>query len=45
MSVNTGRVMLGGLLAGLVLNIGEFVFADFYSRSTDEDLACGAQFC
>lgn len=29
MSVNTGRVVLGGLLAGLVLNIGEFVFNDF----------------
>jgi len=24
-NVNTGRVVLGGLLAGLVLNIGEFV--------------------
>ncbi len=24
MSVNTGRVVLGGLVAGLVLNIGEF---------------------
>jgi len=29
MSVNTGRVVLGGLLAGLVLNIGEFILADF----------------
>jgi hypothetical protein len=29
MSVNTGRVVLGGLLAGLVLNIGEFIFNDF----------------
>ena len=29
MSVNTGRVVLGGLLAGLVMNIGEFVFNDF----------------
>ena len=29
MKVNTGRVVLGGLLAGLVLNIGEFIFNDF----------------
>lgn len=28
MSVNTGRVVLGGLVAGLVLNIGEFIFND-----------------
>jgi hypothetical protein len=28
MNVNTGRVVLGGLLAGLVLNIGEFIFND-----------------
>ena len=28
MSVNTGRVVLGGLLAGLILNIGEFIFND-----------------
>lgn len=28
MSVNTGRVLFGGLLAGLVMNIGEFVFND-----------------
>jgi len=27
--INVGRVVLGGLLAGLVLNIGEFVFNDF----------------
>ncbi len=29
MSINTGRVVLGGLLAGLVLNVGEFIFNDF----------------
>ena len=29
MKVNTGRTVLGGLLAGLVLNIGEFIFNDF----------------
>ena len=28
MSVNTGRVVLGGLLAGLVLNIGEVILND-----------------
>ena len=27
--INTGRVVLGGLLAGLVLNIGEFLLNDF----------------
>lgn len=27
--INTGRVVLGGLLAGLVLNIGEFALNDF----------------
>ena len=26
--INVGRVVLGGLLAGLVLNIGEFIFND-----------------
>jgi hypothetical protein len=28
MSVNTGRVVLGGLLAGLIMNVGEFVMND-----------------
>lgn len=28
-NINFGRVVLGGLLAGLVLNIGEFVLNDF----------------
>ena len=28
-NINTGRVILGGLVAGLVLNIGEFVLNDF----------------
>jgi len=28
-NINLGRVMLGGLLAGLVLNIGEFLLNDF----------------
>lgn len=27
--INFGRVVIGGLLAGLVMNIGEFVFNDF----------------
>jgi hypothetical protein len=27
--INLGRVLLGGLLAGLVLNIGEFLLNDF----------------
>ncbi len=29
MNINMGRVILGGLLAGLVLNIGEFLLNDF----------------
>ena len=28
-NINMGRVVLGGLVAGLVLNIGEFVLNDF----------------
>ena len=28
-NINIGRVILGGLVAGLVLNIGEFVLNDF----------------
>lgn len=28
-NINLGRVILGGLVAGLVLNIGEFVLNDF----------------
>jgi hypothetical protein len=28
-NINLGRVVLGGLLAGLVLNIGEFILNDF----------------
>jgi hypothetical protein len=28
-NINIGRVVLGGLLAGLVLNIGEFLLNDF----------------
>ena len=36
-SINTGRVVLGGLLAGLVINLGEFlasvlIFADAYAE-------------
>ncbi|CAN5754152.1 hypothetical protein BH20ACI3_BH20ACI3_25450 [soil metagenome] len=27
-NINTGRVVIGGLLAGLVLNVGEFVLND-----------------
>ena len=29
MNINMGRVVLGGLLAGLIINIGEFVLNDF----------------
>lgn len=36
-NINTGRVVLGGLLAGLVLNIGEFVLNDFVLASQMKD--------
>lgn len=29
MRINMGRVVLGGLLAGLIINVGEFVLNDF----------------
>lgn len=29
MKINMGRVVLGGLLAGLIINVGEFVLNDF----------------
>ena len=35
--INTGRVVLGGLLAGLVLNIGEFVLNDIILGSQMKD--------
>lgn len=35
--INYGRVLLGGLLAGLVLNIGEFVFNDFIMGAAMKD--------
>lgn len=49
--INTGRVVLGGLLAGLVINIGEFVLnvvllgsqmEDFYERLNLEQPGGGA---
>ena len=36
-NINTGRVLLGGLLAGLVLNIGEFLLNDFILGSQMKD--------
>lgn len=36
-SINLGRVVLGGLLAGLVLNIGEFILNDFVLGSQMKD--------
>ena len=35
--INTGRVLLGGLLAGLVLNIGEFILNMFVLGSRMEE--------
>ena|SRR5688500_13996440 len=29
MTINMGRVVLGGLLAGLIINVGEFILNDF----------------
>ena len=37
MKVNTGRVVLGGLLAGLVLNIGEVIYHDVIVGSQMKD--------
>jgi hypothetical protein len=39
--INTGRVLLGGLVAGVVINIGEFLLngvllADYYVRVTSQ---------
>ena len=36
-NINLGRVVLGGLLAGLVLNIGEFLLNDFVVGSQMKD--------
>lgn len=36
-NINLGRVVLGGLLAGLVLNIGEFLLNDFVLGSQMKD--------
>ncbi len=36
-NINTGRVVLGGLLAGLILNIGEFLLNDFVLGSQMKD--------
>lgn len=36
-NINLGRVVLGGLVAGLVLNIGEFVLNDFVVGSQMKD--------
>src|SRR5688500_7936739 len=36
-NINLGRVVLGGLLAGLVLNVGEFVLNDFVMGSQMRD--------
>jgi len=36
-NINFGRVLLGGLLAGLVLNIGEFLLNDFVMADEMKD--------
>ena len=36
-NINMGRVVLGGLLAGLVLNVGEFLLNDFVLGSQMKD--------
>jgi uncharacterized membrane protein len=35
--INIAKVVLGGLIAGLVLNIGEFILNDFILRKQMED--------
>lgn len=37
MNINFGRVVLGGLIAGLVLNIGEFLLNDYVLGSHIKD--------
>lgn len=37
MNINIGRVVLGGLLAGLVLNIGEFLLNDYVMAGQMKD--------
>lgn len=36
-NINMGRVLLGGLLAGLVLNVGEFLLNDFVMGNQMKD--------
>ncbi|MGI8782911.1 MAG: hypothetical protein ACR2L2_04565 [Acidobacteriota bacterium] len=35
-TINTGRVILGGLLAGLVLNVGEFLFREIVVKQQQD---------
>ena len=44
-NINIGRVVLGGLVAGLVLNIGEFVLNDFMLGAQMKSFLAAAQFC
>ena len=37
-TINIGRVVLGGLLAGLVINVGEYVFNTFLFAEQNRDM-------
>jgi hypothetical protein len=43
-NINMGRVVLGGLLAGLVLNVGEFLLNDFVLGSQMKDFMTAHNF-
>lgn len=43
-NINFGRVVLGGLLAGLVLNVGEFLLNDFVLGSQLKDFMVAHNF-
>src|SRR5262245_55070813 len=43
-NINIGRVLLGGLVAGVVLNIGEFVLNDFVLGAQMKDFMATHRF-
>ena len=43
-NINIGRVLLGGLIAGVVLNIGEFVLNDFVLGAQMKDFMATHRF-
>jgi hypothetical protein len=43
-NINVGRVLLGGLVTGLILNIGEFVLNDFVLKAQMQDFMATHRF-